>query len=95
MVGCCRLTLVLAFTFGIGSPRYASAQGEHRWSADVTVGGASLNSAEYLNEIGKAAAHLAVADRVLQQGRFAAYAEAGYDWLGKFFLLGGNPICCA
>ena len=97
MLGCCRLTLVLAFTLGIGSPRDASGQVEHRWSTDVTVGGATVNSGEYLNEIGKAAAHLALADRVLQRGRFAAYAEAGYDWLGKFGPIGGNPdlLCIA
>ena len=90
MVSHRRLAPVLAFALGVALPRDASAQTEHRWSADVTVGGATVNSDEFLNEIGKAAAHVAIADRVLQRGRFTAYAEAGYDWLGKFYMIGAN-----
>jgi hypothetical protein len=90
MVSSHRLTLVLAFTLGFWASRNASAQVEHRWSADVTVGGATVNSGEFLNEIGKAVAHLAIANRVLQGGRFTAYAEAGYDWLGKAGPIGAN-----
>jgi hypothetical protein len=90
MVSWCRLTLVLGFTLGVGSPRYASAQAAHRGSSDVTLGGAIVEGGEFFNN-GKAAAHLSLADRVLQRGRFAMYAEAAYDWLGRFGLLGANP----
>jgi hypothetical protein len=91
MVTSSRLTLVLAFTLGFGWSRDASAQLEHHWSSDVSVGVATVNSGEFLNDLGKAVAHLAIADRVLQRGRFAAYAEAGYDWLGEFWIIGTNP----
>jgi len=90
MVRWYRLTLVLGCALEVGLPRYVSGQASHGWSADVTVGGATVNSSEFLNEIGKAAAHVAIADRVLQRGRFTAYAEAGYDWLGKFYMIGAN-----
>ena len=95
MFSWCRLTLVLAFTLSAGSPSHVSAQAEYRWSADGAVGVATVNSGAFFNEAGKAVAHLAIADRVLQRGRVAAYAEAGYDWLGKFFLIGANSdlIC--
>ena len=95
MFNCCRLTFVLAFTLSVGSSSLASAQAEYRWSADGTVGAATVNSGEFLNDVGKAVAHLAVGDRVMQRGPFAAYAEVGYDWLGKFFLIGANSdlIC--
>jgi hypothetical protein len=59
-------------------------------SVDGAVGVASVDSREFLN-LGKAVAHLALTDRLLQRGRFAVYAEAGYDWLGKFWLIGENP----
>ena len=95
MCGWCRLTLVLVFTFSVGSSSRARAQADYRWSTDGAVGVATVNSGQFLNEIGKAVAHFAIADRVLQRGPFAAYAEAGYDWLGKFFLIGANSdlIC--
>lgn len=89
MFSWCRLTLVLGF-IGVGSPHSASAQVAHRWSFDATVGGATVKGREFFNN-GRAAAHLSVADRVLQRGRLATYAEAGYDWFGRFGLLGSNP----
>ena len=89
-MGWLRLPFVLAFTLGVVSSRDASAQVEHPWSFDGAVGVAGVNSHEFLN-LGKAVAHLALTGRLLQRGRFAAYAEASYDWLGKFWLIGENP----
>jgi len=86
----CRLTVVLGFTLAFGSARYASAQAVHRWNSDVTVGGAIVEGGDFFST-GKAAAHLSLAGRVLQWNRFASYVEAGYDWLGRFGLLGANP----
>jgi hypothetical protein len=95
MVSYRRSTIVLAFALGIALTRDASAQVVHPWSFDGAVGVAGVNSHEFLN-LGKAVAHLALADRLLQRGRFAAYAEASYDWLGKFWLIGENPdLDCA
>jgi hypothetical protein len=74
---------------GVGAPRFASAQATHHWSSDVTVGGARVEGGEFFNN-GKAAAHLSLADRVLQRDRFATYVEVAYDWLGRFGLLGAN-----
>jgi hypothetical protein len=85
----CRLTLVLGFTLAFASPP-ASAQATHLWSSDAVVGGAIVTGGDFVNN-GRAAAHLSVADRVLQRGRFAAYAEVGYDWFGQFGLLGADP----
>ena len=90
MVSRRRSTLVLAFMLGLGSSRHASAQVEYRWRADAAVGGATVKGGEFFNN-GKAVAHLSIADRLLQRGRFAVYAEAGYDWLGRFGLLGADP----
>lgn len=86
----CRLTLVLGFTLAVSSPHSASAQVAHRWSSDVAVGGAIVYGGAFFNN-GRAAAHLSVGDRLLQRGRFAAYAEVGYDWFGQFGLLGADP----
>jgi hypothetical protein len=85
-----RLKFVLGLTLAVGTSHDASAQVAHRWSADATAGGAIVDGGEFFNN-GKAAAHLSLAGRVLQRGRFAMYAEAGYDWLGRFGLLGANP----
>jgi hypothetical protein len=85
-----RLSLVLGFTLGLASPRYAGAQAAHRWSADVTVGGAVAEGGEFFSN-GKAAAHLSLALGMLQRERFATYVEAAYDWLGRFGLLGADP----
>jgi len=90
MVSWYRLTLVLGFTLEVGSPYRASAQAEHRWNSDVSIGGAIVEGGKFFNN-GKAAARFSVADRVLRRGRFAAYVEATYDWLGRFGVLGGNP----
>jgi hypothetical protein len=94
MVSWCRLTLVLGFTLAFGSPRDASAQAVHRWNSDVTVGAAIVEGGDFFST-GKAAAHLSLAGQVLQRSRFATYVEGGYDWLGRFGLLGANPdITC-
>lgn len=85
-----RLTLTLGFTLGVASSHNASAQVADRWSADITLGGAAVKGGDFLNN-GRAAARFSAADRVLQRGRFAMYAEAGYDWLGRFGLLGADP----
>jgi hypothetical protein len=85
-----RLSLALGFAFGVGSPHHASAQAAHRWSSDVTVGGAIVDGGDFLNH-SKAAAHLSLAGRIRQRERFAVYVEADYDWLGRFGLLGTNP----
>ena len=85
----CRPTLVFGFTLGVGLSHGASAQVAQRWSADAGVGAAAVNGGGFFNT-GRAAARLSVADRMLQRGRFAMYAEAGYEWLGEFGLLGGN-----
>lgn len=90
MFSWCRLTLVLAFTLEVGSSPFAAAQVDHRWSTDATFGGATVKSGDFFNN-GRAAAHLSVADRMLQRGRFATYAEVGYDWFGRFGLLGADP----
>jgi len=92
MFSCCRLTLVLGFTLGVVSPGSVSAQRAYRWSSDATVGGAIVSGGDFFNN-GRAAAHLAVAGRLLPRagGRFAAYAEVGYDWFGQFGLFGTNP----
>lgn len=94
MFSCRRFALVLAFTLGVGSSHDASAQGGYRWSADGAVGAASVNGGGFFDN-GPAAAHLAVANRVLQRGALATYVEAGYDWQFRLGPLGGNPdlIC--
>lgn len=84
------LALVVGVALGVAAPRHAAAQREYRWSGDATVGGAAVSSGEFLNN-SRAAAHLALAGRVLGRGQFAMYAEAGYDWFGRFGLLGANP----
>ena len=87
----CRLALVLGFALGVGLPHYARAQAEHRWNSDVTIGGAIVEGGKFFNNPGKAVAHLSIANRVLQRGRFATYLEAGYDWFGAFGLVGADP----
>jgi hypothetical protein len=96
MVRWSRLTLFLGLTLTIGSPRSVSGQATHRWSTDATFGAAVVEGTEFFDN-GKAAAHLAIADRVLQGQRFATYLEAAYDWFGRFGLLGSNPdlVCIA
>lgn len=86
----CRLPLALGFALGIASSDSAGAQGTRTWSAEFTVGAATVQGEKFLNN-GRAAARLSVADRLSQWGRVAAYAEAGYDWLGRFGLLGADP----
>jgi hypothetical protein len=90
MVNSCRLTLVVGLTLGVGSLHDARAQSAHQWSSDVAVGAATVKGGEFFNN-GKAAARLSVADVLLRRQRFATYAEVGYDWLGRFGLLGANP----
>jgi hypothetical protein len=90
MISCCRWTFVVGFTLGFALPHYATAQVEHPLSVDGAVGIAHVSSSEFLT-VGDAVGHIAIADRVLQRGRFAAYAEASYDWLGQFFLIGADP----
>lgn len=84
------LSLVLALTLGAGWPRYARAQAAHRWSSDLAVGGAIVEGGDFLRN-GKAAARVSFAGRVLRRERVAAYVDAGYDWVGRFKLLGANP----
>lgn len=85
-----RSALVLAFTLGVGTSRDVRAQLPDRWSADAAFGAAIVKSGEFFNN-SRAAARLSVADRLVQRGRLAIYAEAGYDWLFVYGLLGGNP----
>jgi hypothetical protein len=85
-----RLRLVLTFTLGVAPSHYAGAQVAHGWSADAAVGEATVRSSEFLN-IGHATAHLSVAQRVVQRGQLAMYAEVSYDWLGRVGPLGANP----
>jgi hypothetical protein len=89
MVSWCRLTLALEFTLALAWPHPANAQAAHGWSSDVNVGGAIVEGGRFYN-IGKAAAHVSLADRVLQRGRVATYVEAAYDWLGRFGPLDAN-----
>jgi hypothetical protein len=89
MVRWSRVTLVFGF-IGAGSPHSGCAQIANRWSSDAVVGGAIVKGGDFLNR-SRAAASLSVAEAMTQRGRFAAYAEASYDWFGQFGLLGGNP----
>lgn len=90
-----RSTLVLV-VIAVGSPLRVNAQEAHQWSSDAIVGAAIVGGGKFFNN-GRAAAHLSVADRVLQRGRFGTYAEVGYDWFGQFGIIGANPdlICVA
>jgi hypothetical protein len=85
-----RLLLVCGFAMAVASRHSASAQVPYQWSSDVAVGGAIVNGGDFVNN-GRAAAHLSVADRMLRRERFAMYVEVGYDWLGRFGLLGADP----
>src|SRR5690349_21779201 len=84
-----RVTLVFGF-IGAASPHGGCAQIAHRWSSDAVVGGAIVKGGDFFHN-GRAAASLSVAGQLAQRGRFAAYAEASYDWFGEFGLLGSNP----
>jgi hypothetical protein len=85
-----RFSRVLAVTLGIGFSHQSSAQSAHPWSADATIGGGIGRGGEFFNN-DRPAAHLAVTDRLLQRGKVAVYAEAGYDWLD--LEVGGDAIC--
>jgi hypothetical protein len=94
MFSCYRLTLALGFTLGVASSHRASAQGADRWSGDISLGGAAVKGGDFLNN-GHAAVRLSATDRVLQGGRFAIDAQVGYDWLGRFGLLGAaSDLTC-
>ena len=89
MVGWRRFTLVLGSAFGIAA-HSASAQVARRWSADATLGAAAVEGGKFFTS-GKATVHLSAAGRLLQRGRLSTDVEVGYDWLGRFGLLGTNP----
>lgn len=75
----------------LSCPALLSAQQvSSRWSADATVGAATAHGGDFFS-VGRAAAHFSVSGRVLQRGRFAAYAEAGYDWYGQYGIVGSDP----
>lgn len=89
----CRLTrksVLTATILAAGFTPGAGAQVPHRWNADGAIGVGTGKGGEYRDN-DRGAARLAITGRVVQRGRLAVYAEAGYDWLG--LSIGGTRVC--
>ena len=90
MVSRSQCALALAMMLEVGFAPRTRAQNPHHWSADATIGDGVGRGGEYFNN-DRGAAHLGVAERMLQAKRLAVYVAAGYDWLGLG--VGGDAVC--